>query len=111
MNRLHATGFGLRVPPTSGVNFFSGTSASTIEIDLTDTTGGAAPGSNPDAANIAASALAGEDGNNAIAVLIAGALTRHPLSGSGGTSILGGRVDRPVLSGSGLAGRHRRRLG
>jgi flagellar hook-associated protein 1 len=90
VNRLHATGYGLHVPPTTGINFFSGTDAATIGIDLTDTSGGAAPGSNPDVNNIAASAVAGEEGNNAIALLIADTLTRSPLSDSGGNTLLGG---------------------
>ena len=90
VNSYHATGYGTQHPPQTGINFFMGTSAATIALDLTDTSGGAAAGSAPSMDNIAASALASATGNNAIALLIAGTFDRTGITGSGGTTLLGG---------------------
>ncbi len=90
VNRLHATGYGLGNPPVTGINFFKGTDAETIGLDLTDTSGGAAAGSAPNADNIAASSLPSAAGNNDIALLIAGAFNRKPLTGAGGETLLDG---------------------
>ena len=97
VNRIHATGYGLQNPPLTGINFFKGTDASTIGLDLTDTSGGAAPGSNPSVNNIAASSVAGVAGNNDIALLIAEAFNRKPVTNAGGTTLLGGSVPVRVL--------------
>jgi len=90
VNRLHATGYGLQNPPVTGINFFMGTSAATIGLDLTNRSGGAAAGSAPSVNNIAASSMASAAGNNQIALLIAGALDRKSLVGPGGESLLDG---------------------
>ncbi len=90
VNKHHATGYGLQEPPQTGINFFSGTGAASIQIDLTDTSSGAQPGSNPSLANIAASSVAGASANNDIALLIASAFDRKSLTTSGGTALLGG---------------------
>jgi len=90
VNRFHATGYGLQDPPLTGINFFKGSDAATIGLDLTDTSGGAAAGSAPSAKNIAASSLASATGNNDIALLIAGCLDRKPLTGVGGATLLDG---------------------
>jgi flagellar hook-associated protein 1 FlgK len=90
VNSHHATGYGTQHPPQTGINFFMGTSAATIALDLTDTSGGAAAGSAPSMDNIAASSLASAAGNNAIALLIAGTFGRTGITGSGGTTLLEG---------------------
>ena len=90
VNKAHATGYGLQEPPKTGINFFSGNDAASIAIDLTDTSTGAAAGSNPDIANIATSSVAGASGND-IASLIASAFDRRSLTTSGGASLLGGQ--------------------
>lgn len=73
VNQAHRSGYGLGSPPATGVDFFLGDSAASIGLDLTDTRGGAAPGSNPQALNIAAAAgpppVAA--GDNAVALQIA----------------------------------------
>ncbi|MCC6397010.1 MAG: flagellar hook-associated protein FlgK [Bacteroidetes bacterium] len=90
VNRYHATGYGLQNPPATGINFFMGNSAATIGLDLTDTSGGAAAGSAPSIDNIAASASATAPGNNEIALLIAEALNRKPVTDGGGATLLDG---------------------
>lgn len=90
VNRHHTAGYGLQNPPQTGIRFFGGMDAATIGIDLTDTSTGAAPGSNPSLANIAASSAAGVSGNNEIALLIAQAFDRKPLTDAGGSTLLGG---------------------
>lgn len=90
VNRLHATGYGLQNPAVTGINFFKGTGAATIGLDLTDTSGGAAAGSAPSADNIAASSLPSAAGNNDIALLLAGSFNRKPLTGAGGDTLLDG---------------------
>ncbi|MBK7258351.1 MAG: flagellar hook-associated protein FlgK [Ignavibacteriae bacterium] len=90
VNKYHATGYGLQEPPQTGINFFSGSGAASIEIDLTDTSGGAQPGSNASLANIAAASVAGASGNNDIALLIASAFDKKSLTTGGGASLLGG---------------------
>jgi flagellar hook-associated protein 1 FlgK len=90
VNKYHATGYGLQEPPLTGINFFSGSGAASIQIDLTDTSGGAQAGSNPSLANIAASSVSGASGNNDIARLIASAFDRQSLTTGGGGSLLGG---------------------
>jgi flagellar hook-associated protein 1 FlgK len=59
VNSIHTTGFGLN--NATGLNFFSGTNAASISV-------------NPalDAASIATSSAAGQEGNNVIALQIAG---------------------------------------
>jgi flagellar hook-associated protein 1 FlgK len=86
INALHVTGFGLQNPPRTGINFFKGTSAATIGVDLTDTSGGALPGSAPDLNNIAAADPPGSPGNNAIALRIA-ALARNGAGSLGTVSL------------------------
>jgi flagellar hook-associated protein 1 FlgK len=90
VNKHHSSGYGLQEPPQTGINFFSGTGAASINIDLTDTSSGALPGTNPGLANIAASSVAGASGNNDIALLIASAFDRKSLTSGGGASLLGG---------------------
>jgi flagellar hook-associated protein 1 len=90
VNRSHASGYGVQVPPQTGINFFMGTDAASIGIDLTDTSGGALPGSAPVIDNIAASSVAGETGNTDVALLIANAFERRPLTDPSGAVLLGG---------------------
>ena len=73
VNAIHQTGYGQGTPPPTGINFFLGSDASTIDLDLTDTSTGAAPGSNPRTDNIAAAAGPPPPaaGDNAIALRIA----------------------------------------
>ncbi len=86
INSLHVSGFGLQNPPRTGINFFKGNSAATIGLDLTDTSGGALPGSAPDLNNIAAAAPPGAPGNNAIALRIA-ALARNGIGSTGNVTL------------------------
>ncbi len=90
VNRHHAAGYGIQNPPLNGINFFMGTSAATIGLDLTDTSGGAAAGSGPSIANIAASSSTTASGNNDIALLIAEAFNRKPITDSGGATLFDG---------------------
>jgi flagellar hook-associated protein 1 FlgK len=90
VNRVHSTGYGLQNPPKTGINFFKGSDAATISLDLTDTSGGAAAGSNPSLDNIATSSLAGVAGNGDIAAQIAAVFDRKPITNAGGTTLLGG---------------------
>jgi flagellar hook-associated protein 1 len=90
VNRVHATGYGLQNPPRNGINFFKGSDAATIGLDLTDTSGGAAAGSNPSLDNIAASSIAGAPGNNEIALAMAAVFDQKPITNAGGTTLLGG---------------------
>ena len=90
VNRSHATGYGVQNPPLTGINFFRGTDAASIGLDLTDTSGGAAAGSNPSVNNIATSSAAGVVGNNDIALQIAAAFDRKPITNAGGGTLLGG---------------------
>lgn len=90
VNRHHAAGYGVQNPPRNGINFFFGKDAASMGIDLTDTSGGAAPGSAPSIDNIATSLEAGVAGNNDIALLIADALDRKSLSDGAGGTLLDG---------------------
>jgi flagellar hook-associated protein 1 FlgK len=90
VNKHHAAGYGLQNPPQTGINFFMGVDAATIAIDLTDTSTGAAAGTNASINNIAASSSASEPGANDIALLIAGVLDRRPITDGGGATLLGG---------------------
>ena len=87
VNALHSAGYGRQSPPMTGVNFFMGTDASSIAIDLTDPA--LAPGSSPSIDNIAASGSATATGDNSVALAIAAAIDKRPLT-SGGTTLLGG---------------------
>jgi flagellar hook-associated protein 1 FlgK len=87
VNTAHSAGYGNQSPPLTGINFFRGTSAATIGIDLTDTSGGAAPGSNPAITNIAASSgPPAAAGNNDVALQIA-ALSRNAIPGLGNVTV------------------------
>jgi flagellar hook-associated protein 1 FlgK len=88
VNAEHRAGYGLGVPPTTGVDFFMGTSAASIGLDLTDTSGGAARGSNPQALNIAAAGgpPPPAPGDNAVALRIAG-LSDGAQAALGGASL------------------------
>jgi flagellar hook-associated protein 1 len=88
VNRVHSAGFGRQSPPQSGVNFFMGTDASSIAIDLTSP---ALPaGSSPSIDNIAASGSATSTGDNSVALAIAAIIDKRGLTDSGGASMLGG---------------------
>jgi len=86
INTIHASGYGLQNPPQTGINFFMGTTAATIALDLTDTSTGAAAGSAPDLNNIAAADPPGSPGNNAIALRIA-ALAKSGVGSLGNISL------------------------
>jgi flagellar hook-associated protein 1 len=86
VNTAHAGGYGGQSPPRTGINFFKGTGAATIGLDLTDTSGGALPGSSPDLWNIAAADPPGSSGNNGVALRIAG-LAQQGAAGLGNVSI------------------------
>jgi flagellar hook-associated protein 1 FlgK len=88
VNTLHRSGYGQGTPPPTGIDFFLGTDAATINLDLTDTSTGAAPGSNPRTDNIAAAAgpPPPASGDNTIALAIA-ALLDEPQASLGGRSI------------------------
>jgi flagellar hook-associated protein 1 len=88
VNAQHQLGYGRQNPPQSGINFFMGNDASSIEIDLTNPS--AAPGSNPSLDNIAASATSGATGDNTIALAIAQIASKRPLTSTSGTTILDG---------------------
>jgi flagellar hook-associated protein 1 len=88
VNQEHSAGFGRQQPPRTGINFFTGTNAASIEIDLTDPA--AVPGSNPSIDNIAASSSATAAGDNSIALAISGILDKRPLVSAGGTTLLDG---------------------
>ena len=69
VNRVHATGYGLQEPPQNGHQLLQRERCGhASDLDLTDTSGGAAAGSNPSLDNIAASSVAGVTGNNDIAL-------------------------------------------
>jgi flagellar hook-associated protein 1 FlgK len=88
VNALHSAGYGEQQPAKSGINFFMGTDALSINIDLTDPS--SAPGSNPNLANIAASSSATTSGGNSVALAIAGLQDKRPLvSGTGATMLDG----------------------
>jgi flagellar hook-associated protein 1 len=87
VNAQHSAGYGTQSPPQTGINFFMGTDAASIAIDLTNP--GAVAGSNPSLDNIAASASATATGDNTIALAIAQLLDQKPLSSGAGT-LLGG---------------------
>ena len=88
VNTVHQNGYGQGSPPPTGINFFLGSDALTFGLDLTDTSTGAAPGSNPRTDNIAAAAgpPPPASGDNAIALQIA-ALIDEPQASLGGRSI------------------------
>ncbi len=88
VNTPQAAGFGLGTPAPTGINFFSGTGASTIQVDLTDTTSGAAPGSAVNVNNIAAAAGPPPPaaGDNRTALQIAG-LANTAQASLGGNSV------------------------
>jgi len=88
VNQEHSAGFGRQQPPRSGINFFTGTDAASMEVDLTDPA--AAPGSNPSIDNIAASSSATAAGDNSIALAISGILDKRPLVSAGGATLLDG---------------------
>lgn len=90
INELHASGYGRQNPPRNGINFFMGTDAGSIAIDLTDTSSGAAPGTAPSIDNIATSSSATAGGKNDIALLIAGLDKKKPLVSGGGATLLDG---------------------
>ena len=90
INELHAAGYGRQNPPRNGINFFLGTDAGSIAIDLTDTSSGAAAGTAPSIDNIATSSSPTAGGNNDIALLIAGLDKKKPLMTAGGATLLGG---------------------
>jgi flagellar hook-associated protein 1 FlgK len=85
VNEVHVAGYGRGTPPPTGINFFQGTSASGIAIDLTDTSSGAAAGSAPRTDNIAAAAgpPPPSAGDNRVALTIASlvGMTRADLDG------------------------------
>jgi flagellar hook-associated protein 1 FlgK len=88
VNALHSAGYGEQQPAKSGINFFMGSDALSINIDLTDPS--SAPGSNPNLANIAASSSATTSGGNSVALAIAGLQDKRPLvSGTGATMLDG----------------------
>lgn len=72
VNALHVAGFGLDKPPSTGNNFFTGTSAENIDID---------PAVANNTNNIAAS-LDGKPGNNEIALAIANVRNEALLNGN-----------------------------
>lgn len=88
VNQEHSAGFGRQQPPRTGINFFTGTDAASMAIDLTDPS--AAPGSNPSIDNIAASSSASAGGDNSIALAISGILDKRPVVTAGGTTLLDG---------------------
>ena len=88
VNQQHSAGFGRQQPPRTGINFFTGTDAASMEIDLTDPA--AVPGSSPNIDNIAASSSATAAGDNSIALAISGILDKRSLVSSGGTTLLDG---------------------
>jgi len=88
VNAQQSAGYGRQSPPQSGINFFMGTDASSIAIDLTNPS--AVLGSSPSIDNIAASASATATGDNTIALSIAGVLNKRPLASSSGATLLGG---------------------
>jgi flagellar hook-associated protein 1 FlgK len=88
VNAKQSAGYGRQSPPQSGINFFMGTDASSIAIDLTNPS--AVLGSSPSIDNIAASASATATGDNTIALSIAGVLNKRPLASSSGATLLGG---------------------
>jgi flagellar hook-associated protein 1 FlgK len=88
VNELHNGGYGRQQPPRSGINFFMGTDAQSINIDLTDPS--SVPGSNPNIDNIAASASATATGDNTVALAIAALLDKRPLVSGGGSTMLDG---------------------
>ena len=87
VNAPHAAGFGRGTPAPTGINFFSGTDASTMQIDLTDTSTGAAPGSGVNINNIAAAAGPPPPaaGDNRVALQIAGLASAAQVSLGGNT--------------------------
>jgi flagellar hook-associated protein 1 len=88
VNARHSAGYGTQTPPQTGINFFMGTDAATIAIDLTSP--GAAAGSNPSLDNIAASSSATATGDNSVALSIAQLLDEKPIASGAGASLLGG---------------------
>jgi flagellar hook-associated protein 1 FlgK len=88
VNTEHRAGYGIGSPPPTGIDFFMGSSAASIGLDLTDISGGAARGSNPRTLNIAAAGgpppVAA--GDNAVALRIAG-LAEGALASLGGASV------------------------
>jgi flagellar hook-associated protein 1 FlgK len=88
VNAQHSAGYGDQSTPQTGINFFMGTDASTIAIDLTNPS--AAPGSSPSIDNIAASASAASPGDNSVALAIAQIISTHGLTSSSGVTLLGG---------------------
>jgi flagellar hook-associated protein 1 len=88
VNAAHSAGYGRQSPPQTGINFFMGTDASSIEIDLTNPS--APAGSSPSLDNIAASASSTATGDNTVALAIAGIIDKRPLTTGGGATLLGG---------------------
>jgi flagellar hook-associated protein 1 len=77
VNQLHSAGFGIGNPPPTGINFFTGTDATTIAID---------PSIIGNVNNIAASGD-GTPGNNTVALELSGVGAENLLNG-GTTSIM-----------------------
>jgi len=71
VNQLHSAGFGIGAVPPTGINFFTGTDASTIAVD---------PAITSNVNNIAASAD-GAPGNNSVALALAGVGEENLLNG------------------------------
>jgi flagellar hook-associated protein 1 FlgK len=90
INEVHASGYGRQNPPRNGINFFMGTDAGSIAIDLTDRSSGAAPGTAPGIDNIATSSSPTAGGNNDIALLIAGLDKKKPVLTGWGATLLDG---------------------
>ncbi len=72
VNALHSGGYGLGTPPSTGVNFFSGTGAADISVD-------SAVASDP---NLVAASKDGSPGDNSIALSIANAANDKILNGN-----------------------------
>ena len=72
VNTLHASGFGLGNPPSTGTNLFTGTNAATIDIN----------GAVQTNVNLLAASADGTVGNNAIALALANVGNEQIMSGN-----------------------------
>jgi flagellar hook-associated protein 1 FlgK len=72
VNALHSAGYGLGTPPSTGVNFFSGTSAADISVD-------AAVAADP---SLVAASQDGTPGDNSVALAIANAANDKVMTGN-----------------------------
>jgi|WetSurMetagenome_2_1015567.scaffolds.fasta_scaffold32699_2 flagellar hook-associated protein 1 len=77
VNAIHAAGYGLGNPPSTGVNFFSGTDAASIGVDP-------AVAAN---INLIAASANGAPGNNEVALALAG-VAREPLLNGNSQTLL-----------------------